>query len=53
MKINVYYGDVSLKQSIIICYFRNNVKYLTLDFRELNVSSTQLLNTIKLKTQII
>ena len=45
-KINVFY-DISLKQSRIMCYVINNKKYSSTNVNDLNVSSSQLLNTIK------
>ena len=44
--INAYF-NIGLKQSLIMCYVKNNIKYLSLDVKELNVTSRQLLNTIK------
>ena len=46
-KINVFY-DISLKQSRIMCYVINNKKYSSTNVNDLNVSSSQSLNTIKL-----
>jgi len=46
-KINVFY-DISLKQSRIMCYVINNKKYSSTNVNDLKVSSSQLLNTIKL-----
>ena len=46
-KINVFY-NISLKASRIMCYIINNKKYLSTNVNDLNVSSSQLLNTIKL-----
>ena len=45
-KINVYL-NIGLKQSKIMCYVKNNIKYLSLNVNELYVTPTQLLNTIK------
>ena len=45
-KINVYF-NIGLKQSTIMCYVKNNIKYLLLNVNELNVTPTQFLNTIK------
>ncbi len=45
-KINVYF-NISLKQSRIMCYVKNNIKYLSLDVNNINVTPKQLLNTIK------
>ena len=45
-KINVYF-NISLKQSRIMCYVKNNIKYLSLNVTELHVTPAQLLNTIK------
>ena len=47
VKINVFY-NISLKASRIMCYIINNKKYLSTNVDDLNVSSSQLLNTIKL-----
>ena len=49
-KINVFY-NISLKASRIMCYIINNKKYLSTNVDLLNVSSSQLLNTIKLNTK--
>ncbi len=49
-KINVFY-NISLKQSRIMCYVINNKKYSSTNVNDLNVSSSQLLNTIKLKNK--
>ena len=46
-KINVFY-DISLKQSRIMCYVISNKKYSSTNVNDLNVSSSQLLNTVKL-----
>ena len=51
-KINVYF-NISLKQSKIMCYVKNNIKYLSLNVNELYVTPAQLLNTIKYYKQII
>ena len=45
-KINVYL-NISLKQSNIMCYVKNNIKDLSLNVNELYVTPAQLLNTIK------
>ena len=45
-KINVYF-NIGLKQSRIMCYVTNNIKYLSLDVKELKVTPVQLLNVIK------
>ena len=45
-KINVYF-DTSLEQCRVMYYVRNNITYLSLNVNELNVTPTQLLNTIK------
>ena len=45
-KINVYF-NIGLKQSLIMCYVKNNIKYLSLDVKQLNVTAAQLLNVIK------
>ena len=45
-KINVYF-NISLKQSRIMCYVKNYIKYLSLNVNELYVTPAQLLNTIK------
>ena len=45
-KINVYF-NISLKQSKIMCYVKNKIKYLSLNVNELYVTPAQLLNTIK------
>ena len=45
-KINVYY-NVSLAQCSIMCFIKNNIKYLSLDVKNINVTPKQLLNVIK------
>ena len=45
-KINVYY-NFSLSQCRVMCFIKDNIKYLSLDVSNINVSSKQLLNVIK------
>ena len=45
-KINVYY-NLSLLQCRVMYFVKNNIKYLTLDVNNINVSSKQILNVIK------
>ena len=45
-KINVYY-NFSLAQCRVMCFIRNNIKYLSLDVSNISVTSKQLLNVIK------
>ena len=45
-KINVYY-NLDLLQCRVMYFVKNNIKYLTLDVNNINVSSKQILNVIK------
>ena len=45
-KINVYY-NFSLIQCRVMYFVKNNIKYLTLDVDNINVTPKQLLNVIK------
>ena len=45
-KINVYY-NLDLLQCRVMYFVKNNIKYLTLDVSNINVSSKQILNVIK------
>ena len=45
-KINVYY-NFSLIQCRVMYFIKNNIKYLTLDVNNINVTPKQLLNVIK------
>ena len=45
-KINVYF-NISLTQCRVMYFIKNNIKYLSLDTSDLNVTSAQLLNVIK------
>ena len=45
-KINVYY-NFSLAQCRVMYFIKNNIKYLSLDVSNVNVTSKQLLNVIK------
>ena len=45
-KINVYY-NFSLAQCRVMCFIRNNIKYLSLDVSNISVTSKQLINVIK------
>ena len=45
-KINVYY-NFSLAQCRVMCFIKNNIKYLSLDVSNISVTSKQLLNVIK------
>ena len=45
-KINVYY-NFSLAQRRVMYVIKNNIKYLSLDCSNINVTSKQLLNVIK------
>ena len=45
-KINVYY-NLDLLQCRVMYFVKNNIKYLTLDVNNTNVSPKQLLNVIK------
>ena len=45
-KINVYY-NLDLLQCRVMYFVKNNIKYLTLDVNNINVTSKQLLNVIK------
>ena len=51
-KINVYY-NFSLAQCRVMYFIKNNIKYLSLDVSNINVSSKQLLNVIKNYKKII
>ena len=44
-KINVYY-NFSLAQCRVMYFIKNNIKYLSLDCSNINVTSKQLLNVI-------
>ena len=45
-KINVYY-NFSLIQCRVMYFVKNDIKYLTLDVNNINVTPKQLLNVIK------
>ena len=45
-KINVYY-NLDLLQCRVMYFVKKNIKYLTLDVNNINVSSKQILNVIK------
>ena len=45
-KINVYF-NFSLTQCRVMYFIKNNIKYLSLDVSNLNVTAAQLLNVIK------
>ena len=45
-KVNVYF-NISLTQCRVMYFIKNNIKYLSLDTSDLNVTSAQLLNVIK------
>ena len=45
-KINVYY-NLDLLQCRVMYFVKNNIKHLTLDVNNINVSSKQILNVIK------
>ena len=45
-KVNVYF-NISLTQCRVMYFVKNNIKYLSLDVSDLNVTSAQLLNVIK------
>ena len=45
-KINVYY-NLDLLQCRVMYFVKNNIKYLTLDVNNINVTPKQLLNVIK------
>ena len=44
--INVYF-DFSLTQCRVMYFVKNNIRYVSLDVSNLNVTSAQLLNVIK------
>ena len=45
-KVNVYF-NISLTQCRVMYFIKNNIKYLSLDTSDLNVTSLQILNVIK------
>ena len=45
-KINVYF-NFSLTQCRVMYFIKNNIKYLSLDVSNLNVTSSHVLNVIK------